>query len=548
MGLLDSLKTVANGANTFANGAVSSPLFQLGTALMAGGTGLNNPGQALQQVYPNMLAQKQAQLQLQQQQMQMQMLPMLQQALAQSGYLGGSPPSQGASGAPAQQPASLTQSPTGPVSTFGLGNAPPAGAPAQQSPAQPQGLMPQQQDPFQLLRTGTALSAFPMTQKLGAAMMDQAKTMIANNPQLVTQRAAAGAQLAQDQYALQQAQASGNPMLAKAAQMKLLTDSKLVNVANNNGAVTTFGGLDPASLGMSGVNPAQGYQLQNGRETAIPGAPQAQAAVEGARAGAESAAQYAPVYDSNGNQIGFAPRGSILSQMPAAPGATPAAGANFGLSPGGQKLSEGQGEEANETLKEYQDQAEAAKDLQTQVQQIRQSAQAFGPGKFSGVRGEFLNLMNSAGLISPQDQQRLGSLQEGNKISIQLQAAVTKQLGSREAAQVFSKMGQSIPNLTMTQNGLDKVTSYLDGMARYNAARAAKAQQLGNQNDVAGVNNVRQDFLANTNPAYYIVASAPPAVQREMVQSMKDPKGFMKSWAKAQQAGYAPSPTQYAGQ
>jgi hypothetical protein len=159
-----------------------------------------------------------------------------------------------------------------------------------------------------------------------------------------------------------------------------------------------------------------------------------------------------------------------------------------------------------------------------------------------------LQYLNAAGLITSDQAKSLGSAQEGQKIAIQLQAAATKQLGSREAQQIFQIMGKSLPNLTLSQNGLDKVSGYMDGIARYNMARAQVAQQRSANNDANGVNNVRNEFIQNTNPAYFVLASSPPAIQREIVDSMGDQKGkFITNWKTAASKGWAPTPLQYWG-
>ncbi len=110
-------------------------------------------------------------------------------------------------------------------------------------------------------------------------------------------------------------------------------------------------------------------------------------------------------------------------------------------------------------------------------------------------------------------------------------------------------MGKSMPNLTMSPEGLNQVTSYMDGIGRYNIARAQVAQQRSSQNDANGVNSVRDDFIKNTDPTYYIVASAPQATQRQMLDAMGQGKtAFLQKWNAAANNGWAPRPNSYWGQ
>jgi hypothetical protein len=232
----------------------------------------------------------------------------------------------------------------------------------------------------------------------------------------------------------------------------------------------------------------------------------------------------------------------------APPAAAGAGGAQAAIGPSTAAMLHGNAESAIQANKEYQSQAEAGQQMLVQTQQLRQAANDFSPGKFAETRMNALQYLNAAGLITSDQAKSLGSAQEGQKIAIQLQAAATKQLGSREAQQIFQIMGKSLPNLTLSQNGLDKVSGYMDGIARYNMARAQVAQQRSANNDANGVNNVRNEFIQNTNPAYFVLASSPPAIQREIVDSMGDQKGkFITNWKTAASKGWAPTPLQYWG-
>jgi hypothetical protein len=218
-----------------------------------------------------------------------------------------------------------------------------------------------------------------------------------------------------------------------------------------------------------------------------------------------------------------------------------------GIGPQRTTLLTDQAKSATEANTEYQKQAEDANTILAQANELRAAGADFTPGKFANTRGELLNLMNSAGLITDDEKKQLGSYQAGSKIAVQLQAAVTKALGSREAAQVFTYMKQSIPNLTLSPDGFEKILSWTEGMARYQQARAQTAQQRYNGGDVNGVNSTRDDFVSGTNPVYYILASASPAARGEMLSSMPHSQQLLAQWAKAVKNGLAPAPNEYWG-
>ncbi len=201
---------------------------------------------------------------------------------------------------------------------------------------------------------------------------------------------------------------------------------------------------------------------------------------------------------------------------------------------------------AQKTYAEMQSQANDAIALKTQAQSLKLAAAGFAPGQFEATRAKILNYLQSAGMISPSMEKQLGSAQEGAKISIQMQSALTRMMGSREAAQVFTTLGGAVPNLTMSPNGIQKVSAFMEGIASYNEARYRVAQAYLNGNNMLGVNKVTAQFLKNSNPMYYIFASAPQPIQTEMLRDMVKQKGkaatkrFLMQW---QQAATTPSPS-----
>ncbi len=231
-------------------------------------------------------------------------------------------------------------------------------------------------------------------------------------------------------------------------------------------------------------------------------------------------------------------------------GAAPAPGGggiySQGMTPAQVAMSAGQGKQAVDMNAGYQKQAEDAKDMLAQLQGLAQDAHNFAPGQFAEARVKGLQWLQSVGLITPAEMNHLGSAQEGAKMTIQLQSAFTKSLGSREAAQIFATLGRGVPNLTMSPDGFAKVSAYMAGMARYNMLRAEHAQTYFNAGNIKGVNSVRDQFIAHTNPAYFIIASAPPAVQRAMIAAMgSKARPFLQRWQKAINSGWAPEPDAY---
>ncbi len=242
-----------------------------------------------------------------------------------------------------------------------------------------------------------------------------------------------------------------------------------------------------------------------------------------------------------GQQLPFQQATPQPQQPAAQQQGAPALGSPLSLSQANWlKLAQSQ---AQKSYEGFQKEAQDAVSLKAQIGNFNMAADAFTPGQFAETRAKFLNGLYSAGMISQKEMSRLGSAQEGAKLSIQMQALFTRQLGSREAAQVFSTMGNAVPNLTLSPNGIAKISSFMNGIADYNLARFQKAQQAYTAGDYRSVNKVTSQFIAHSNPLYFIMASAPPAVRKEMFDAM-GAKGrpFLVKWTNAIRAGYAPRP------
>ena len=437
-----------------------------------------------------------------------------------------------------------------------------AAAAAQQPPGQPQGAPQQAQqtsDPTSQYMNYAKMSAvagmggFPMP-----GLENYAKLGLANDPTAISQRALAGSPMKVDQMALAQAQGSGDNNGALMAYNKLLTDTGMQHVGSMSGIYTKVEtGADPRYPrgSVTTVNPSTGLVVNSEAGASwLPGA----AAAVNQRAAAESTGEaqgkLTTVTDKagntyqvpmssllpNGGRVGAAPAAGAIAPRPVQGG--PSTAAPHELGPGAQEMLKGNAQQAVATNKEFQGQAEGGQQMIAQVEELKNAASNFQPGQFAGTRAAFLNYLNSADLITRSQLNSLGSYQAGQKIAIQLQAAATKVLGSREAAQIFQYMGKSLPNLTLSPDGLAKVSAWQEGMASYNIARAAYANNLQQSGDVKGVNQTRDTWIKNSNPLFYVVAKSPPGIQKEFLQAMGPAKAkeFVKQWDGAIQGGFAP--------
>lgn len=266
MGLLD---TIANGTDQFVNGAVNSPLFNLGLGLIGAGQPFANPAQQIQGAMQNMQAQRLAQQQVQQGQLGLDYQRAFNNAIIHS--LNGG---QAATAAP-QAPAAPQPIPAngGLIAPAGQPAAPqnsgllaPAGAPQQAAPAasqQPSWLAPPtQQDISSIPVGGLPASIAPLlairSGKDPAQAANDARTaQIASAKQQYDPIIQQLSGIVQSDDPVRDINA--NPLLAATwahyAQQRGIDPSKGLNAAN---ARQVFGGLANqyrSALGESAVAP-----------------------------------------------------------------------------------------------------------------------------------------------------------------------------------------------------------------------------------------------------------------------------------------------------
>ena len=472
-----------------------------------------------------------------------------------------------ASGGAAMGPGA-TQAPSG-------GAPPVASVPPQPSAAPPaRGSIPSTGGAFGLLNNSVTDSILGLpwaNNELSAA-----RAALQYSPNVANAQAVARNKVSQDEAQLYQAYASGNPALIQGLTTRLREDLGQEHVGSMSGIMTR----QNADGSWTTVNPSSGL-VTNSRtgSTFLPGAIRAFAARAAAEAGGEKGAQLAaetgPVgsggYGGGGGVAAPSGRQGVAA-TPAATGATPGAPAGWDavqtpgfvpqvleasgavpLEPGNtgaealKTFQTQQAQTADETLKSLNDGADTAQQLLTQAQQIDEAATDFTPERFANAKGELMSVLQPLGVLSKAQLQSLGSFQDASKLQIQMQTMLTRSLGSREAAQVFQKLGHAVPGLTLSPQGLTQISAFVRGMARWKIAQNTYGQRLAAQQNVEGVANLQSNFETHSNPAFYILASAPAALRAQMIARSPNPQALMSQWLAAAQQGLAPGPNDYEG-
>jgi hypothetical protein len=166
----------------------------------------------------------------------------------------------------------------------------------------------------------------------------------------------------------------------------------------------------------------------------------------------------------------------------------------------------------NETLLPAKDAATAANNnlsALTNAAAIANSKDLTRTGPTDSSRVNFAKHLNdflSSTGGTPIDQNELANADSINKIGLRLTANMTKELGSREAAQIFTKIQEANPNWYMQPKTLTLVTNLIKGendtaIGKYNAGYKA-ARSGGFAQDGVNSYDAQNPGLANVKKAY----------------------------------------------
>ncbi len=405
--------------------------------------------------------------------------------------------------------------------------------------------------------------------------LSAARAALQYSPAVANAQAVARNKVSQDEAQLYAAYASGNPELIQGLTTRLREDLGQEHVGSMSGIMTQ---QNPDGSWTT-VNPSSGL-ITNSRtgSSFLPGAIRAFAARAAAEAGGETGARLAAETRPVGSGTGSG-GGGTAAGVPGRPivpvGASPGAGSsgapagwdavqtpgfvpailsqsgNAPLAPGNTGASElkafqaGQAKSADATLDELQQKADNAQNIVTQTQEIDAAATQFTPNAYASIRGKLLAALQPTGLLSSADIRALASYQTASKITINLQTALTKTLGSREASQVFDKLGHAVTSVSLSPQGLQMLSGWQKGMARWQIAQNTYAQRLRAQSNVAAINDLQPTFQTHSNPAYYVLASLPGPRRAQLIAESPNPQRLLADWRQAYAQGLAPSPTDF---
>lgn len=142
------------------------------------------------------------------------------------------------------------------------------------------------------------------------------------------------------------------------------------------------------------------------------------------------------------------------------------------------------GELNADTFKAYTDEAAAAANGKSSIEQMRVAAQGFTPGAFANWKATGRRFLVDAFSTLGADQKTLdaigegplASVQEFNKLGIGLTASVVRAMGPREAAQIFNTIRTSFPNPEMDPLAMSHMFASLQGTQDWTMARLQYAQ------------------------------------------------------------------------
>jgi len=319
------------------------------------------------------------------------------------------------------------------------------------------------------------------------AEMSAAKTGLQYDPATATRMALAKDPLSLDQAMMADAQSKGDSQGYLSAYLKSLTDANRLHISSMSGNVTGFG-LPPWVLAsMANYNPQSGKFTANGRQQLIPGATDTEQALEAAEARGKAAGEVERVWNPATQQYEYVPRSNITGGRapPAAAGPANSSGSGISAAPGPQQGSflSSLGRESGGYVQQLQEGADAAVNANYALDQMLKDSEKVSLGPAAGAKEWGLKNLTAVGQVFGVNvPSNLADYQELDKYANQIAFAATRQMGSREAAQIVHLQMQSNPNKELTAGAFTDLAQSMKAMNNYLIAKNQALQQAARTN------------------------------------------------------------------
>lgn len=151
------------------------------------------------------------------------------------------------------------------------------------------------------------------------------------------------------------------------------------------------------------------------------------------------------------------------------------------LAPDALKYRETRASELAQNLSQFTTEARGATEANAVLEDLKKQVQSFTPGAMIGAGRRIAETLIGAGMpenspfVQWFSRGAVGAVQASDKDTLLLQTAMTKSLGSREAAQVFMNLLKANPSSGMTPQGFAKVIDFMEGNNNWKIQRASDA-------------------------------------------------------------------------
>ena len=142
--------------------------------------------------------------------------------------------------------------------------------------------------------------------------------------------------------------------------------------------------------------------------------------------------------------------------------------------PGMMKEAEEIHSDLGKSVSAFQQDAEHASGIKANITELRELGKNFNPGALTPMKQRLGEIGRAVGIPEAQVTSMVGNvgdMQAFNKTAKTMVMTATKQLGSREAAQIVDMISKAFPSSNMTPEGLDKMFNMIDGLADYHIAK-----------------------------------------------------------------------------
>jgi hypothetical protein len=161
-------------------------------------------------------------------------------------------------------------------------------------------------------------------------------------------------------------------------------------------------------------------------------------------------------------------------------------------------------------------QANSSQQAQVTLANMARDAGKFYQGPFANEVAEARDVLR---LVDPSQTVPVASYEDFIKNAGMLTRTAVKEVSSRAAVQEYNMINNTLPNPTMSPQGLRQVSNELMGLNDYHIVKAQAQQQWENAHS-GSIHGFETDFQNNLTPMAFVVHRMDPATQQQIAAKL----------------------------